>query len=94
MKKKTGFTLLELVIVVAMVAIVVSFAIPAMTTFTKNDRLTTNINILVGHLSYARSEAVKRSRQVNICTSSNGTLTYAPAATAPPVAVGVGTTVG
>ncbi|CAD7846467.1 MAG: hypothetical protein [Olavius algarvensis Gamma 3 endosymbiont] len=73
MKKKTGFTLLELVIVLALVAIVVAFAIPAMTTFAQNDRLTTNINILVGHLSYARSEAVKRSRQVNVCTSTNGT---------------------
>lgn len=44
-----------------------------MTTFTQNDRLTTNINTLIGHLAYARSEAVKRSQQVSICSSNNAT---------------------
>lgn len=71
MKKNSGFTLLELIITVAIVAIVVAIAIPSMTTFTQNDRLTTNINTLIGHLAYARSEAVKRSQQVSICVSNN-----------------------
>ncbi len=73
MKKNSGFTLLELLITVALVAIVMAIGIPSMTTFIQNDRLTTQINTLVGHLSYARSEAVKRSQQVAVCVSSNGT---------------------
>ena len=73
MKKNSGFTLLELIITVALIAIVTTFAIPSITTFTKNDRLTTNINTLIGHLAYARSEAVKLSQQVSICISSNTT---------------------
>lgn len=73
MKKNSGFTLLELVITVALVSIVMAIAIPSMTTFTQNDRLTTNINTLIGHLAYARSEAVKRSQQVSICVSSDTT---------------------
>ena len=73
MKKNSGFTLLELVIVVALVAIVMAIAIPSMRTFTQNDRLTTQINTLVGHLAYARSEAVLRSQQVSLCVSSNNT---------------------
>ncbi len=73
MKKNSGFTLLELIITVAVISIVMAFAIPSMRTFTQNDRLTTQINELVGHLAYARSEAVKRSSQVVVCESNNTT---------------------
>jgi type IV fimbrial biogenesis protein FimT len=71
MKKNSGFTLLELIITVALVAIVTAIAVPSMTTFTQNDRLTTNINTMIGHLAYARSEAVKSSQQVSLCVSNN-----------------------
>lgn len=71
MKKNSGFTLLELIVTLAMISIVVAIAIPSMTTFTQNDRLTTNINTLIGHLAYARSEAVKRSVQVAVCASDD-----------------------
>ena len=71
MKKNSGFTLMELVITVALISIVMAIAVPSMTTFTQNDRLTTNINTLIGHLAYARSEAVKRSQQVSICSSND-----------------------
>ena len=71
MKKNSGFTLLELIMTVAMISIVVAIAIPSMTTFNQNDRLVTNINTMIGHLAYARSEAVKRSQQVSICVSND-----------------------
>ena len=71
MKKNSGFTLLELIITVALISIVTTFAIPSITTFTKNDRLTTNINTLVGHLGLARSESIKRSQQVSVCASTD-----------------------
>ena len=71
MKKNSGFTLLEAIVVVGMVSILFAIAIPSMTTFTKNDRLTTNVNTLIGHLAYARSEAVKRSQQVSVCASND-----------------------
>ena len=76
MKKKSGFTLLEMLITLAVISVIVAFAVPSMTEFSKNDRLTTNVNTLVGHLAYARSEAVKRSVQVSLCVSNNsGTAT-------------------
>ena len=75
-KNTTGFTLIELLITMLLLSILVGFAIPGMSTITKNDRLTTQINSLNGHLAYARSEAVKRSQQVGICVSINsGTTT-------------------
>lgn len=80
MKKNSGFTLLELIITLTLISIVTAFAIPSMTSFTKNDRLVTNINSMVGHLAYARSEAVKRSQQVSMCVSNN-TDTPAPSCT-------------
>ena len=73
MKKNSGYSLLELLITMALVAVVFAIGVPSMTTFIQNDRLVTQINTLVGHPSYARSEAVKRSQQVGVCVSSNAT---------------------
>ncbi len=71
MKKNSGFTLLEILIAVALIAILTALAIPSMRAFSQNDRLTTNINTMIGHLAYARSEAVKRHAQVSICISND-----------------------
>lgn len=71
MKKNSGFTLLELLITVALISVLAAFAIPSMRSFSQNDRLTTNINTMIGHLAYARSEAVKRHAQVSICVSND-----------------------
>ncbi|MEM7564668.1 MAG: GspH/FimT family pseudopilin [Pseudomonadota bacterium] len=73
MKKNSGFTLLELMITLTVITLVMAIGIPSMRTFIQNDRLTTQINTLVGHLAYARSEAVKRSQQVSLCVSNNTT---------------------
>jgi type IV fimbrial biogenesis protein FimT len=73
MKKNSGFTLLELMITVGIIGVVTAIAVPSMGVYIKNDRLTTNINTLVGHLAYARNEAVTRSVQVGLCASENTT---------------------
>jgi len=73
MKKLSGFTLVELMVVVAIAGLAMAFAIPAMGNFIKNERLVTQINTLVGHLAYARSEAVTRRQQVVLCASGNMT---------------------
>lgn len=73
MYKESAYTLIELMIAVILVGLVMAFAIPSMGTFSKNERLTTQINTLLGHLAYARSEAVTRTQQVGICVSNNTT---------------------
>jgi type IV fimbrial biogenesis protein FimT len=73
MKKESAFTLLEIIVTLAIISLVMAFAIPGMGTFIKNERLTTQINALVGHLAYARSEAVLRTQQVAVCVSNDTT---------------------
>jgi type IV fimbrial biogenesis protein FimT len=73
MKKYSGFTLLELMTTLAIIGVLTAIAVPTMGVYIKNGRLTTNINTLVGHLAYARNEAVTKSTQVGLCASDNTT---------------------
>lgn len=71
MSRNSGFTLVELMITVTLLGLVMAIGVPSMRDFIKNDRLVTQINVLVGHLAYARSEAVTRHVPVIVCASNN-----------------------
>lgn len=68
----TGFTLTELMITLAIIAIVASMLFPA-ATLIDDTRLSNQVNIFAGHLRLARSEAIKQVEWVNICKSLDET---------------------
>ena len=71
MKRDYGFTLVELMVTLVIAAILLTAGVPSFTTLIKNNRLTTSTNELVGALTLARSEAVKRGLRVTVCKSAD-----------------------
>ena len=68
-----GFTLIELMIAVALLAIGLALGTPYIRDAVMNVRMTGQANDLMADLALARSEAVKRNVRVALCTSTNGT---------------------
>jgi type IV fimbrial biogenesis protein FimT len=75
----TGFTLVELVVTVALIGIAVGLGVPAFQRFIESGRLTAAANDLLTDATFARMEAIKRKGgltagqvgQVVMCTSSD-----------------------
>ncbi|MGH8645914.1 MAG: GspH/FimT family pseudopilin [Gammaproteobacteria bacterium] len=70
--RSSGFTLVELMITLALAAIILSAAVPSFRDLVQNNRITAQVNEFVTALNVARSEAVKRGVSVRVCTSVNG----------------------
>lgn len=65
--KTHGFTLLELMITVAVLVIALTVAVPSFKAVIQSNRVTASTNQLVTALNFARSEAVKRGQVVSLC---------------------------
>lgn len=72
-RDSSGFTLLELLVTLAVAAIVLVAGVPSYFSIVQNNRAATQANELVTALSIARSEAVRRGARVGICQSDDGT---------------------
>jgi len=64
---------MELLLAIAVLAIVTTLALPSFTQFIQNNRLASEANEMVASFQFARSEALKRGVPVQVCSSSNGT---------------------
>lgn len=71
-KAGSGFTLIELMVTLAVAAILVATAIPAYRSFIETNRLATRTNEFLAALDYARNEAITRGNIVRICKSDDG----------------------
>lgn len=72
MTNQRGFTLMELMIAVTLLAIVTTLALPSFTQFIQNNRLSGQTNEMITALQLARSEAVMRGVPVAVCSSADG----------------------
>lgn len=69
---QSGFTLVELMVVVAIVAILAMLATPSWRTLQVRNAIRATVNDYTLSIYYARTEAVRRSAPVTVCPSSNG----------------------
>lgn len=67
-----GVTLLELMITVAIIAILGSIALPSFSSALQSNRVATTSNEFMASVAYARSEAMRNNRGAVMCPSSNG----------------------
>ena len=62
-----GVTLIELMVAVAVIAMVFAVGVPAFSEFISNNRMTSATNDLVSALHLARIEAIRRDGAVEVC---------------------------
>ena len=72
-KSQTGFTLIDLVVTISVIAFVAAIGTAGFKKFIEANLSASQNNLIVGTLSDARVEAIKRGTRVVACGSTNGT---------------------
>jgi type IV fimbrial biogenesis protein FimT len=62
---------MELMVVLAIASVIMGLAVPNFRTFIRNSRLTSSANDLLGSISLARTEAIKRQLPVAVCATTD-----------------------
>ena len=70
-KTQSGFTLLELMVTIFIVALVMGFGVPMMTQQMQGSRMASNVNDFVAAMHLAKAEAIKQRTPVTVCSSAD-----------------------
>ncbi|MAA65187.1 MAG: hypothetical protein CL581_10485 [Alteromonadaceae bacterium] len=71
-KYQSGFTLIELMVTVAILVIIITIAVPSFQSVIASRQLIDARDRALSAIQYAKGEAVGRNRAVSICPSSDG----------------------
>lgn len=71
MLKLKGFSLVEMMIAIAILAVLLSAAIPSFSTFIKNRKVRTAAEAVLNGLNLARSEAIRRNTHINFALQAD-----------------------
>jgi len=71
MRHENGFTIIELMITIAIAALLLTLGVPALQDMVRNNRMVSQTNNLVSDIQLARGEAIKRNTQVAMCRSND-----------------------
>lgn len=69
--RQSGFTLVELLVALAVLAITLAIAVPGYQSIVASSRLSAYSGDLLASLQLARSEAIKRNSRVTVCRSAD-----------------------
>jgi len=67
-----GFSLVEMLITLAILGLLLAAAAPAFVSMARENRLASEINLLLADIHLARLEAIKRNQDVVLCRSADG----------------------
>lgn len=68
-ERERGFTLVELLIVLALTAILLAVGLPQLSQFSASRAMGSHVALLASAMRLARSEAIKRGTRVTVCPS-------------------------
>ena len=76
--RRSGFTVIELLMTVALIAVLFGIAAPSLRDMVRNARMTGLANNIMTDLAVARGEAVKRGARTTMCPSDRAAQCAAP----------------
>lgn len=65
--------MVELLAAISIAAIMAAIGVPSFRFVTVSNRMSSEVNLLLGDMQFARGEAIKRGLPVVVCISTNGT---------------------
>ncbi len=69
-RKQVGFSLIELMVTVAVMAVILTIAVPGMTGLIRDAQLASQSDLLVSTLNQARTEAIRQRTTIQVCPSA------------------------